>query len=118
MLSLILIVAQFVSLDCIIVNASAYTACKEECDASPDTTAGMTTPTPGRTLGISRDLWHLRGKLVYVQGVGLRRVEDKMAERFQQSIDVLFASKPEAMEYGRKDVKLWVLKRKETKRHD
>lgn len=83
-----------------LVTATAYTASKDECDGQPHNTALMTRPTVGSTIAVSRDLSYLLGKKVYVEGHGVRRVEDLMNARFKNRIDVLVPDKAYARRFG------------------
>jgi len=60
----------------------------------------MERPVVGRTVAVSHDLKHLLGKTVYVEGYGVRRVNDLMARRWERRIDVLVGSKEEARQRG------------------
>lgn len=59
---------------------------------------------PGHTVAVSRDLRHLFGKTIHIEGVGKREVHDIMAGRWKCSIDICFPNKKDANEYGRQKV--------------
>ncbi|MFA5436674.1 MAG: hypothetical protein WC372_11605 [Candidatus Neomarinimicrobiota bacterium] len=86
------------------VTVTAYTARVEECDADPGNTAMMTKPVPGRTVAVSRDLfddgWTF-GRSVYIAGFGVFVIEDLMAARHTEAIDVLVGSVRDARRIGR-----------------
>ena len=82
------------------VEVSHYTACRTETNDDPANTALMERPVVGRTVAVSHDLKHLLGKTVYVEGYGVRRVNDLMARRWERRIDVLVGSKEEARQRG------------------
>jgi 3D (Asp-Asp-Asp) domain-containing protein len=88
------------------VRATAYTASVDETDSDPMHTALMTRPTPGRTVAVSRDLMHLLGADVYIYGLGVRKVEDLMNERFTNSIDIFMTDKEKAQNFGVQHVTL------------
>lgn len=85
------------------ITVTAYTARKEECDITPNKTASMKKPMPGRTIAVSRDLhqqgWSL-GKRVYIDQIGVFQIEDLMHSKHENKIDVLLASVKEARQFG------------------
>lgn len=92
------------------VKATFYTASPDECGLDYTNTATMTTPTVGRTIAVSRDLFPLlRGKKVYVQGFGVFIVEDTMNPKWNRKCDILVPSKNIARNLGTKDLKIFVL---------
>jgi 3D (Asp-Asp-Asp) domain-containing protein len=60
----------------------------------------MTKPKVGRTIAVSHDLIHWLGGWVYISGVGIRKVEDLMNERFTLKIDLLVGTVEEAKKWG------------------
>lgn len=93
------------------IELSHYTASRDETDSTPHVTATGSKPVVGRTLALSRDLFsHLKGKKVYIKGMGVYTVEDTMNPRYARRGDLLVASKSEARKLGvKKDVKIVVL---------
>jgi 3D (Asp-Asp-Asp) domain-containing protein len=90
------------------VTVTAYTASLDECDDDPNNTAIMTSPRPGWTVAVSRDLledgWGF-GRKVWIDGVGVREIGDVMNSRWTGRIDVLVGRKKEAKRFGvREDV--------------
>ena len=85
----------------LIVSASAYTPSR--CEGGPMAADG-TTVRPGATCAVSRDQRHLLGKHIHIEGVGRRLVNDLMAARWRQAIDVAVPSKRAANEFGRQKV--------------
>ena len=83
-----------------IVDLSAYTARREECDDDPTNTAIMERPVSNWTVAVSHDLKHLLGKRVYIKGFGVRRVNDLMNGRFTRKIDILVPTVKRAREIG------------------
>lgn len=86
------------------VSITGYTASTDEGDGDPSRTATMTRPTPGRTVALSRDLFEkFKGQMIHIEGVGDFTVEDTMHPQYNNRIDILFKTKAEALEWGRKD---------------
>ncbi len=77
-------------------RVTAYTASRRETDNDPEHTATMERPVPGWTCAVSRDLSHWLGGRVWIEGVGVRRVNDLMNGRFRQRVDVLVGKPGEA----------------------
>jgi 3D (Asp-Asp-Asp) domain-containing protein len=90
-------------------EVSAYTASKNETDKSPNETATMKKPIPGKTCAVSRDLKHLLGKNIYIDGVGVRTVNDLTAKRFKKKIDICMTTKSQAIQFGILSKKIIVL---------
>ena len=91
------------------VTVTAYTARYNECDNTPTQTATMTKTRPGVGAAVSRDLIHFLGKRIYVEGVGIREVDDVMNERWNKKIDILVPSINIAKEFGVKESKVVVI---------
>ncbi len=86
------------------VTITAYTARSRECDEAPDNTAMMVKPRPGRTIAVSRDLFNdgwTFGRSVYIAGLGMFKIEDLMAERHTERLDILMGTVSEAREFGK-----------------
>lgn len=77
-------------------RVSAYTASRRETDADPGRTATMERPIPGWTCAVSRDLAHWLGGRVWIEGVGVRKVNDLMHSRHKRQVDVLVGKAKEA----------------------
>jgi len=97
------IVVQLAPIQETLITITAYTARKEECNKDPHRTAIMTKPKVGRTIAVSHDLIHWLGGWVYISGVGIRKVEDLMNERFTMKMDLLVGSVSEAMKWGEQE---------------
>ena len=82
------------------VTITAYTARVEECDADPGNTAFMMRPIPGLTVAVSRDLLEIfpPGQKVYIEGYGVRIVQDVMNSRYKNRIDILMPTVTEALQ--------------------
>jgi len=90
------------------VTVTGYSSCIGETDDSPLVTASNTTVRRG-IIALSRDL--LReftpgapfgfGDLVELEGAGVFRVEDTMAQRHRRRVDIWFSSKAAATRWGK-----------------
>ena len=89
----------------LLVTATAYTPYEPGCDGI----GSLGQPViPGKTIAVSRDLKHLLGKWVHIDGVGRRFVNDLMAKRWKQKIDLCVANDKAADNWGIRTVKLRV----------
>ena len=93
----------------LIVEATAYTPRKEECNNDWMNTATMKKPKPGSHIAVSQDLIWMLGKKVYVEGLGIRYVEDLMNKRFTNRIDIMMNSVKKANNFGLQNLELIVL---------
>jgi 3D (Asp-Asp-Asp) domain-containing protein len=91
------------------VYATAYTARVQECDPTPNVTAIMEKPKAGWTIAVSHDLIYLLGKKVYIKGIGVRRVNDLMNERYTKRIDILMGNLKESKRFDNRKVQLVVI---------
>jgi 3D (Asp-Asp-Asp) domain-containing protein len=85
-----------------IVDVSAYSGSKSECDADPHIAASLQPPRPG-TVAVSRDLFNMGwtfGKRVYLIGLGPYIINDVMHQRYQMRVDVFMDHKRAAKEFG------------------
>ena len=64
-------------------------------------TSLQTVPRVGHTVAVSRDMKHLLGKKIYIQGHGLRTVESLTHKRLKRTIDVYVASNKIARKIGK-----------------
>ncbi len=64
---------------------------------------------PGRTVAVSQDLKRLLGRKVYIDGLGVRVVEDLMHPRFRQRLDLCLSDREKAMAFGVKRLHMVVL---------
>ena len=92
-----LLVAAAMASECGAVTVTAFAARHGE------KTSTGTTPVPGRTAAVSRDMRHLIGKRIHIKGVGWRVVESVTHRKLRRTIDVLVASSAKAKKFGRKD---------------
>ena len=75
-------------------------------DSDPTNTALMTTPKPGYTIAISKELvdkgW--LGHKVYIEGFGIGRIEDRMGKSVTGNhIDICVGTEKEAMKFGKRN---------------
>ena len=87
------------------VSVSAYTPCKEECDADPHITASMQ-PVRAGTVAVSRDLFEkgwVFGKKVYLKGLGIYEISDLMHKRHAKKIDIFMWDKKDALSFGKRE---------------
>lgn len=63
----------------------------------------------GRTVAVSRDLRHLLGRKIYVEGFGVRVVEDLMHPRFAKRLDVCLPDKRQALDFGVQNLDVVIL---------
>ena len=81
------------------VTVTAYSAEENQTDSTPTQTAFMTKVRYG-TIAVSRDLhengW-TAGKLVYISGLGVYRVNDLMHKRKRLQLDIFMWSRAQEM---------------------
>lgn len=85
-----------------VVEVSAYSARKKECDPDPHITASSRPPRPG-TVAVSRDLFDMGwtfGKRVYLKGLGQYVINDVMNRRYQMRVDVFMDHNRAAKKFG------------------
>jgi 3D (Asp-Asp-Asp) domain-containing protein len=77
------------------VTVTTYNATVEQTDSNPSMTTFMSRPKPG-TIAVSLDLLEMGfipGKKVWLQGIGIYRINDVMHERHKMSVDLLLDRK-------------------------
>ena len=84
------------------LTVTAYTNRPQETNNCPKT-ATMEQAVPGWTVAVSRDLIHWLGGRVYIEGVGVRRVNDLMNARHERTLDLLVGTVSDAVEWGRQE---------------
>jgi 3D (Asp-Asp-Asp) domain-containing protein len=92
-------------------TVTAYTNRVEETNNDPTHTATMTTPIPGLTCAVSRDLICWLGGRIYIEGVGVWHVDDLMNKRYEQSIDLYMGDVNVAKTFGKQTLKIVYLGR-------
>lgn len=88
------------------LTVTAYTAREEETNSDPGNTALMEDPIPGYTVAVSQDLKRWLGKRIYIQGLGVFRVNDLMNKRYEDRVDLLVHSVKQAREFGKQQRKV------------
>jgi len=89
-----------------VLTITAYTNRIQETNSDNKNTATMERPVAGRTCAVSRDLIKWLGGRVYIEGIGVRRVNDLMNTRFEQSLDVYIGSVKEAIKLGKQRMRV------------
>jgi len=89
---------------------TAYTTAKDETNGD-GRTALLEKPISGWTCAVSRDLMDWLGGTVYIQDVGVRRVNDLMHSRYEKSVDVFCGNKYQAIQFGRQKKRVTFLGR-------
>lgn len=86
---------------------TAYCACKLCCgpNASHKTADGHT-PKQGVTVAASRSIPF--GTKLYIDGVGWRTVQDRLARKFDNRVDVFFTNHKEALQFGKQKRKVTI----------
>lgn len=64
---------------------------------------------PQLTIAVSRDLRHLLRRWVHIEGVGVRYVNDVMAERWRNKVDLCVEDESEADSWGVRKVKIRIV---------
>lgn len=94
-----------------IVKVTAYSPRKAETDSTPFTTAYNTKVRPG-IIAVSRDLfakgWTF-GRKVYIKSLGVFTIEDLMAKRKKNQIDIFIPETTKAIAFGRKNMEAHLL---------
>lgn len=94
-------------LGALIVTASAYTPMTQH---QSGIAANGSQVKPGITAAVARNMRHLLGKTIHIEGVGVRRVNDLMAARWKDAIDVAVDTRGEANRFGRKKLAIKVIR--------
>lgn len=93
---------------------TAYCACVKCCGKHSDgVTASGAIAKQGITIAASRKIPF--GTKIYIPGLGWRVVQDRLAKKYDNRIDVYFRSHKEALEFGKKTLKV-TIKYKDIKR--
>ena len=78
-------------------------------DDGPQLSASGAPVRAGRTVAVSRDLRRLLGRKVYIEGIGVRVVEDLMHPRFAKRLDVCLPDKRQALDFGVQNLDVVIL---------
>lgn len=87
-----------------LVTVTAYNAEVAQCDADPEIAASMRRVRPG-TIAVSRDLFDkgwVFGRKVRIEGLGIFEINDLMAARHDNSIDIFIGSNQKAVAFGKR----------------
>jgi len=84
-------------------TVTAYTGRVQETNCDPENTATLEKPVVGWTCAVSRDLMHWLGGCIYIEGIGVRRVNDLMNARFERAVDIFMGDVQQAKEFGRQE---------------
>jgi len=84
-----------------VCTVTAYTNRVSETNSDPGRTAILEAPKAGWTCAVSRDLMHWLGGKVYIEGIGVRRVNDLMNRRFTGSLDLYMGKVKDAVRFGK-----------------
>lgn len=94
-----------------VVKVTAYSPRQEETDSTPDITAANTKVRPG-IVAVSRDLFDkgwIFGKKVYIKSLGIFTIEDLMAKRKTNQIDIFMPDTTAALAFGRQNLEAYLL---------
>lgn len=86
-----------------VCTVTFYTPCPAETDSTPYITASGIRVRPG-ICAVSRDLEEMGftfGKTIYVEGLGLFEIQDRMHTRWTKRVDILVFSKAQARKLGK-----------------
>jgi len=93
-------------------KVTAYTPSVKECDSDPFITASNKKIGPGQ-IAVSRDLFFKKGmtfgKKVYIEGLGIFKVNDLMPRKHRNAIDVVMFSERKALKFGVKHKRIALL---------
>lgn len=91
------------------LTATAYCPLCGSEDGQPQPTARGGVVRPGHTVAVSQDLKRLLGRKVYIEGLGVRVVEDLMHPRFTDRLDLCLSDRETALAFGVKRLEMVVL---------
>lgn len=94
-----------------VVKVTAYSPRLEETDSTPHTTAANTRVRPG-IIAVSRDLFNkgwIFGRKVYIKSLGIFTIEDLMAKRKTNQIDIFMGDTTDAINFGKQNLEAYLL---------
>jgi 3D (Asp-Asp-Asp) domain-containing protein len=94
-----------------LVTVTAYNAEAAQTDSDPDVAASMRRVRPG-TIAVSRDLFNrgwVFGRKVRLEGLGIFEVNDLMASRHSNAVDVFVGNNAQAQAFGKRRTKAALL---------
>jgi len=94
-----------------VLTITAYNAEAAQTDSTPFITASNSRVRPG-IVAVSQDLFRngwVFGRKVYIVGYGVYTIEDLLARRKRNQLDIFMNSKQKALEFGRKRLRVFLL---------
>ncbi len=94
-----------------VLTITAYNAEAAQTDSTPFITASNSRVRPG-IVAVSQDLFRngwVFGRKVYIVGYGVYTIEDLLARRKRNQLDIFMNSKTQALEFGRKKLRVFLL---------
>lgn len=94
-----------------VLTITAYNAEVGQTDATPFITASNSRVRPG-IVAVSQDLFRkgwVFGRKVYVVGYGVYTIEDLLARRKRNQLDIFMTSRDQALRFGRKRLRVFLL---------
>jgi 3D (Asp-Asp-Asp) domain-containing protein len=94
-----------------LVTVTAYNADPAQTDSDPDIAASMRHVRPG-TIAVSRDLFDkgwVFGRKVRIEGLGIFEINDLMAARHGNSIDIFIGSNQQCQAFGKRHTRAALL---------
>ncbi len=94
----------------LVFTVTAYCSCVKCCGkwAKYNKTADNHTPKQGITCAAARNIPF--GTKLFIEGVGERIVQDRLAKKYDARIDIYFTNHGEALQFGKKQLKVKVVK--------
>ena len=92
-------------------TVTAYCSCEKCCGkwSKYNKTANGQTPKQGVTCAASRKIPF--GTRLNIQGVGVRIVQDRLAKKYDNRIDIYFSNHNDALKFGKKELKVFIDKK-------
>lgn len=106
---LVLLLCSNANAELLTMTVTAITLSANETGGRIEKTAIMTKPVAGWSVAVSRDNLGMLGKKVYIEGVGLRKVDSLTSKHLKNTLDVLVGKKSDAKKLGRKVRRVVVL---------
>lgn len=91
----------------LVLTISAYCHCSKCCGKSGQPTASGLMPQAWRTIAASRSLPF--GTMMMIPNVGWRKVEDRLAKKYDSRVDVFMNSHKEAKKFGIRKEKVQII---------
>lgn len=94
-----------------VLTITAYNAEASQTDSTPFITASNSRVRPG-IVAVSQDLFRkgwVFGRKVYIVGHGVYTIEDLLARRKRNQLDIFMSSRNQAVQFGRKRLRVFLL---------